>query len=93
MTRDGLPNPSRETKFSGTNADREIFIFPVQLTTCRTSNLTQLIHTLAMCVTIHSGVIYLFICFLFSKTQLLYRNTVVDPILYTSTSTSVLLLR
>ena len=28
-----LPNPSRETKFSGANADREIFIFPVQLTT------------------------------------------------------------
>ena len=28
----GLPNPSRETKFSGANADREIFIFPVQLT-------------------------------------------------------------
>ena len=23
----GLPNPSRETKFSGTNADREISIF------------------------------------------------------------------
>ena len=29
----GLPNPSRETKFSGANADMEIFIFPVQLTT------------------------------------------------------------
>ena len=26
---------SRETKFSGANGDREIFIFPVQLTTCR----------------------------------------------------------
>ena len=26
-----LPNPSRETKFSGINPDREIFIFPVQL--------------------------------------------------------------
>ena len=24
----GLPNPSREDKFSGANADREIFIFP-----------------------------------------------------------------
>ena len=32
-------NPSRETKFSGANADREIFIFPVQLTTSRTGNL------------------------------------------------------
>ena len=27
-----LPNLSRETKFSGANADREIFIFRVQLT-------------------------------------------------------------
>ena len=44
----GLPNPSRETKFSGANADREIFIFPVQLTTCRIGNLTRLIHTFAI---------------------------------------------
>ena len=49
----GLPNPSRETKFSGANADREIFIFPVQLTTCRIGNLTRLIHALAIRVTIH----------------------------------------
>ena len=28
-------------------------IFPVQLTTCRTGNLTRLIRTLAICVTIH----------------------------------------
>ena len=49
-----LPNPSRETKFSGTNADRKIFIFPVQLTTCRTGNRTQLILTLAKCVIIHT---------------------------------------
>ena len=38
----GLPNPSRETKFSGANGDREIFIFPVQLTTSRIGNLTRL---------------------------------------------------
>ena len=50
----GLPNPSRETKFSGANGDREIFIFPVQLTTSRTGNLTRLIHTLAICVTINT---------------------------------------
>ena len=48
----GLPNPSREIKFSGANADREIFsFFPVQLTTSRVGNLTQLIHPLAICVT------------------------------------------
>ena len=34
--------------------DRKIFIFPVKLTTCRFGNLTQLIHTLATCVTIHT---------------------------------------
>ena len=28
-------------------------IFPVQLTTCRTGNLTRLVHTLAIYVTIH----------------------------------------
>ena len=42
----GMPNPSRETKFSGKNADRVIFIFPVQLTTSRIGNLTRLIYTL-----------------------------------------------
>ena len=31
------------TKFSGANADREIFIFPVELTTSRIGNLTRLI--------------------------------------------------
>ena len=36
---------SRETKFSGANADREKFVFPVQLTTCRIDNLTRLIYT------------------------------------------------
>ena len=47
-------NPSRGTKFSGANADREILIFPVQLTTSRIGNLARLIHTLAICVTIHT---------------------------------------
>ena len=37
----GLPNPSRDTKFSGANADREIFIFPVQLTMSRIGNLSR----------------------------------------------------
>ena len=46
-----LPNPSRETKFSGANADMEILIFPVQLTTSRIDNLTRLIYTLAVCGT------------------------------------------
>ena len=36
------------------NADREILIFPVQLTTSRIGNLTRLIHTLAVCLTTHT---------------------------------------
>ena len=37
LTRDGtkLPNLSHETKLSGAIADREVFIFSVQLTTSR----------------------------------------------------------
>ena len=54
----GLPNPSRETKFSGANGDRQLFIFPVQLTTSRIGNLIRLIHTLAICVTIHTYIHY-----------------------------------
>ena len=41
-----LPNPSRETKFSGANGGKEKFIFNIQLTTSRIGNLTRLIHTL-----------------------------------------------
>ena len=50
----GLPNPSRETKFSGANADRETSISPFQLTTSRIGNLARLIHTLAICVAMHA---------------------------------------
>ena len=56
--RDRRTNPSRETKFSGANADSEIFIFPVQLTTCRIGNLTRMIHNLGICVTIHTYILY-----------------------------------
>ena len=45
--RESPPNPSRKSKLSGAHADREIFIFPVQLTTTRIGNLTRLIHTRA----------------------------------------------
>ena len=45
-----LPNPSRETNFSGANGNREIYIFPVQLTTSRIGNLARLILTLEVCV-------------------------------------------
>ena len=51
----GLPNPSRETKFSGANENRKMSLFPVQLTTSRVGNLSRLIHTLARCMTIHTS--------------------------------------
>ena len=50
----GRPNPSRETKFSGTHGDRGMLIFPVQLTTSRIGNLTRLTHTLLYVMTIHT---------------------------------------
>ena len=53
LARDGNAEPVSRDQFSGANADREIFIFPVQLTTGRIRNLTRLIHTLPMCVAIH----------------------------------------
>ena len=57
LTRDGTAKLVSQTKFSGANnADREIFIFPVQLTTSRIGNLlTRLVLiTPAECVTIHT---------------------------------------
>ena len=53
---------SRETKFSDANEESKILIFPVQLTTSRTGNLTRLIHTLLLCVmSVHSIVAPLFV--------------------------------
>ena len=48
----GRLNPSRETKFSDSNGDREIFILAVQLPTSRIGSVTRLIHTLLNVVTI-----------------------------------------
>ena len=49
-----MPNPSREIKFSGANGEREIFIFPVLLTTSKIGNLTRLILLLLYVMTIHT---------------------------------------
>ena len=50
LTQAAVPNPSRETKFSGANGNKYIFIFPIRLTTSRIGNLTRLILTLKLCV-------------------------------------------
>ena len=55
LTRDGTANLSGETKFSGANGDRKKLIFPVQLTTSRIDNHTQLTHTLLKVLTIHKS--------------------------------------
>ena len=50
MTRDGTAETvSRDHILSGANGDREIFVFPVQLTTNRIGDLTWLILTLPIC--------------------------------------------
>ena len=54
----GRSNPSYETRFSGANGDREIYIFPVQLTTSRIGNLAGLICTLLYVRTIHTYIQY-----------------------------------
>ena len=50
----GRPNLSREIKLSGVNGDRDIFVFPAQLTTSRIGNLTRLIHALLNMMAIHT---------------------------------------
>ena len=70
LMRDGtLPKPSREAKFSGANGDREMLIFPVQLTTSRIGNLTQLIHTLLCVMTIHTHMYPMILPFFETKPQ------------------------
>ena len=49
------PNLSRETKFSGVDGDREIFIFPVQLTTSRIGSHYRLVHTLLEVMTTNNN--------------------------------------
>ena len=49
----GRPNLSSETKFSGTNGNTEMFVFPVKLTTSRIDILTRLIITRLYVMTIN----------------------------------------
>ena len=49
LTRDGTAEPVSRDQILRREREREIFIFPVQLTTSRIGNLTWLIFTLAIC--------------------------------------------
>ena len=54
LTRDGTVEPVLRDQIAGANGDREILIFPVQLTTSGIGNLTRLIHTLpTVCVRLY----------------------------------------
>ena len=56
LTRDGTAEPVSRDQILTRERDRKIFLFPVQLTTSRIGTRTRLIHTLAVCVTIHTCV-------------------------------------
>ena len=58
LTRDGTAEPhSRHQELSGANGDRENGIFPVQLTTSRVSNHTQLMPSLLKLMSTHMHII------------------------------------
>ena len=57
LARDGTAEPISQDQILSANEDREMFIFPVQLTTSKIGNLTRSILTLATAVyvmTIHT---------------------------------------
>ena len=55
LMRDGTAEPvSQDQILRRERGQREILIFPVQLTTSRIDNPIRLIYTLAICVTIHT---------------------------------------
>ena len=54
LTRDGTAEPVSRDQILRRERGQGKNSFPVQLTTCRVGNVTRLIHTLAICVTIHT---------------------------------------
>ena len=56
LTRDGTAEPVSRDQISGANADKEMSIFLVQLTTSRIGDLTGLIHTLLYVMAIHTTI-------------------------------------
>ena len=59
--RDGRTRLARPNSQARTDTDREIFIFPIHLTTSKIGNFTRLIHTLAIaliCVTIRTVCVF-----------------------------------
>ena len=82
--RDGTAEKVSRDQISGANADREIFIFPVQLTASRIGNLTRLILTLAICgdrTYIYKLVHNIFKYFSFNFVEFRLRFSLVSPFL------------
>ena len=61
----GRSKMSCGTKISGANGKKEMSIFPIQLTTSRIGNLTQLIYTLSYVMAIPTYIPY----YLYHKSQ------------------------
>ena len=88
LTRDGTAEPSRETKFSGTNGDnREILFFPVQLTKSKIGNYSDdpysaicddhtYIHTLLPCKLKPASIYIIFAACAQSTTTILYSTVI-----------------
>ena len=58
LTRDGTAETVTRDQVLRRERGQETFIFPVQLTTSRIDNLTRLILTLAIYVTIHTYILW-----------------------------------
>ena len=84
LERDGTAEPVSRDQILRRENDREIFIFPVQLTTCRISNLTRLIHNSCNFVTMHT---YIYIHTKYNVVEMLlllfltFSLLVVNPLL------------
>ena len=57
LTRDETTEPVLRDQILRHEREQEVLIFPVQLTTGKIGNLTRLVHTLAIRVTIHNDIV------------------------------------
>ena len=82
LTRDGTAEPVTRDQILGVNADREIFTFPVQLTTSRIGNLTRLTLTLAISYAHTAAAVVTHICIIYGSifTSILFVKVVWDKI-------------
>ena len=80
LTRDGTAEPVSRDQILRHARGQENIIFPVQLTTSRTGNLTRLIHTLLYVMTIHTYITYIIYSFFSFCETLHYYSTLLSII-------------